>query len=116
MLKSSFSRNLRLNNNNQYQAVYQERKRVVTPNLIFYIKPNTLSHPRLGLSIPKRYVRNAVDRNRIKRISKEFFRFRQQKLAGFDVVMVAKKGIENTALFECLGQQWDYFLNSFEKL
>ena len=116
---SSFPPVLRLRTSGQYQAVYQEKKKWVTANLIFYIKNNTLSHPRLGLGVSKRIVRRAVDRNRIKRINREHFRFRQEKLVGLDIVVVTKKGIGDIAdkeIFECLGQQWDYFLSACKKL
>jgi len=114
----SFPRKLRLSKGDQYQAVYQEKKKWVTHSLIFYIKNNELNHPRLGLGIPKRTIRSAVGRNRVKRINREHLRFRQEKLVGFDVVIVTKKEIndvKDNELFECLGQQWDFFLNSFKK-
>lgn len=116
---SSFPRKLRLSKSDQYRAVYQEKKKWVTRSLIFYIKSNELNHPRLGLGIPKRTVRSAVNRNRVKRINREHFRFRQDKLVGLDIVVVTRKeinDIKDDELFECLGQQWNYFLNSFKKL
>lgn len=116
---SSFPRKFRLSKSDQYQAVYQEKKKWVTRSLIFYIKRNKLNHLRLGLSVPKRTIRSAVGRNRVKRINREHLRFRQEKLVGFDIVVVTKKeinGIKYDELFECLGQQWDYFLNYFRKL
>ena len=114
----SFSRKLRLSKIEQYKAVYQEKKKWVTKSLIFYIKSNELNHPRLGLGVSKRTIRSAVDRNRVKRINREHLRFRQEKLLGFDIVVVTKKEIKvikDNELFECLGQQWDFFLNSLKK-
>lgn len=119
MPNARFSRNLRLSKNDQYQVVYQEKKKWVVSSLIFYIKKNTLDYPRLGLSVSKKMVRNAVDRNKIKRINREHFRFRQEKLAGFDIIVVARKEIRsilNKGLFGCLGDQWNCFLDIFEKL
>lgn len=109
----SLPRDLRLSQNDQYQAVYQEKKKRVTKSLVFYFKNNRLDYPRLGLKVSKRTVKHAVHRNRIKRINREHFRFRQEKLMGFDIVVVIRKEIKHLAdkeLFECLGQQWDTFL------
>lgn len=115
----SYSKDLRLSKSIQYQAVYQEKKKLVTTSLIFYIKKNALNHPRLGLSVSKRYIKRAVNRNRIKRINREHFRFNKNKLDSFDIVVVAKKGIEEISdkeLFDKLGRQWNYFINVFKKL
>jgi len=45
---------------------------------------------RLGLIIPKRYLKRAVDRNRAKRELREAFRLRQADLVGLDLVMRLK--------------------------
>ena len=114
----SFCRKLRLSKSHQYQAVYQQKKRWVTKNLVFYIKSNKLNHPRLGLGVSKRTIRSAVARNRVKRINREHLRFRQKKLVGFDIVIVTRKEIKDVKdkeLFECLGQQWDFFVNALKK-
>lgn len=56
-------------------------------------KLNGLDYARLGLAISKRNVRTAVKRNRIKRLARECFRKYQDRLTGFDVVVVSRKGI-----------------------
>jgi len=47
--------------------------------------------PRLGIVVAKRYVRLAVERNKLKRVIRESFRHQQKQLAGLDVVVVVKK-------------------------
>ena len=99
--------------------MYQERKKWVISSLIFYIKKNTLDYPRLGLSVSKKIIKNAADRNKIKRINRELFRYRQEKLIGFDIVVVARKEVGcvlDKGLFRYLGDQWNCFLDIFEKL
>lgn len=50
-------------------------------------KPNGLNYPRLGLVVPKRLLPRAVDRNRAKRILREWFRRNQASLIGQDLLV-----------------------------
>jgi len=45
-----------------------------TKHLSFYKKANDLDISRIGLAIPKKNAKRAVDRNRIKRLIREIFR------------------------------------------
>ena len=49
--------------------------------------PNGLDYPRLGLVIPKSHLPCAVDRNRAKRLLREWFRRNQARLGGCDLVV-----------------------------
>jgi ribonuclease P protein component len=51
------------------------------------IKPNGLNFSRLGLIVPKRYLPRAVDRNRARRVIREWFRRKQAQLCGQDVLV-----------------------------
>lgn len=53
---------------------------------------NGLNHARLGLAIAKKQLRRAVDRNRVKRVSRESFRMAQEQLSGMDVVVLCRSG------------------------
>ena len=50
-------------------------------------------HPRLGLVVTRR-LGKAVQRNRVKRLLREFFRRHQTGLPAFDLVIMAKKGAQ----------------------
>ena len=54
---------------------------------------NGLSQGRLGFVLPKRRLRLAVARNRVKRIIRESFRHHQATLAGLDIVVMARDGL-----------------------
>ena len=54
--------------------------------------PNGLDHPRLGLVISKKNVRRAVDRNRLKRLTRESVRLQQDALPAVDIVLLARRG------------------------
>jgi len=52
---------------------------------------NGLTRARLGIAVPKKQVRLAVKRNRLKRRAREFFRHQKPKLAGFDTLVIVRK-------------------------
>ena len=51
------------------------------------VRPNGLAYSRLGLIVPKRLLRRAVDRNRTKRLFREWFRRNQARLGGQDMLL-----------------------------
>jgi ribonuclease P protein component len=48
--------------------------------------PNALDHARLGMIVPKKVLSRAVDRNRLKRLLREWFRLHQCQLTGLDII------------------------------
>lgn len=88
----SFDKQLRLLNAGQYQAVFNKvRWKVSTKEFLLLCRPNELPYPRLGIIVAKKHVRLAVQRNRIKRLSRNCFRLNQQRLSGIDIIVLAKK-------------------------
>lgn len=70
---------------------------------------NQQTYPRLGLAIAKKHIRQAVDRNRIKRLIRESFRHNQVLLSGLDIVVLARKGVDNTSneiITDALTKHW----------
>ena len=97
MVKLAFPRELRLLTPSQFTFVFQQPQRAGTPQ------------PRIGLTVAKKNVRRAHERNRIKRLTRESFRLRQHELPAMDFVVVAKKGVadlDNRALSEALEKLW----------
>ncbi|HFQ14238.1 MAG TPA: ribonuclease P protein component [Gammaproteobacteria bacterium] len=81
-------------------------------------RANGLAHARLGIAAPKRQLKRAVDRNRIKRIIRESFRRRQAQLRGLDVVVLVRHGVlalDNAALFRRLDKLWNSLSKKCEK-
>jgi ribonuclease P protein component len=109
-MKYSFSRNLRLISTVQFKQVFSKAKRVTTQfGTIFYCY-NNLNHPRLGVIVPKRNVKLANKRNRLKRIIRECFRLRQQQLATIDIIFLMNKEATNIVdqdLWNYLEKSWD---------
>ncbi len=109
MKKLAFSRELRLLAPAQFKAVFENPLRASTPQLTLLACANTLSQPRLGLTVAKKHLKRAHDRNRIKRIVRESFRLKQHELPSCDFVFVAKAGIgklDNPTLFATLEKLW----------
>ncbi|OOS00918.1 ribonuclease P protein component [Haemophilus paracuniculus] len=109
MNKQTFSRELRLLVPVQFKAVFENPFRASTPELTLLARANQLEHPRLGLTVAKKHLKRAHDRNRIKRIVRESFRLKQHELPNFDFVFVAKGGIgklDNATLFAILEKLW----------
>ncbi len=48
--------------------------------------PKGLVYARLGMIVPKKVIRTAVGRNRVKRLLREWFRLGQGDIAGLDVI------------------------------
>lgn len=109
MVKLAFPRELRLLTPTHFTFVFQQPLRVGTPQITILGRLNKLGHPRIGLTVAKKHVKRAHERNRIKRLTRESFRQRQHELPAMDFVVVAKKGIadlDNCALTETLEKLW----------
>lgn len=108
-MKYVFPSELRLKNKQQFKKIFHDAKRLTGNYFTVFLKANALNHPRLAIIITKRSVRNAVDRNRLRRIIKESFRLHQYVVSGYDVLIIASKDINqltNKELTQCLAKQW----------
>ncbi|MBA4392333.1 MAG: ribonuclease P protein component [Desulfobacca sp.] len=67
-------------------------KKMVFLHFLVFIKPNNLDKTRLGLTVGKNRG-GAVQRNRIKRLLREFFRRSKEKFPpSRDIIIIALKG------------------------
>ena len=74
-----------------FERVTRDGRRVVTPLFLVFILARTDGHgPRLGITVTRK-VGNAVRRNRIKRLVREWFRQRCAELPCCDVVVIARR-------------------------
>ncbi|MGL4455342.1 MAG: ribonuclease P protein component [Plesiomonas sp.] len=109
MVKLAFPRELRLLTPAQFSVVFQQPQRAGSPQLTILARANNLDHARLGLTVAKKHLKRAHDRNRIKRLVRESFRLNQHELPSVDFVVIAKKGIgelSNHELTELLSKLW----------
>jgi ribonuclease P protein component len=83
--------------------------RAAHKNLLLLARYNALPCHRLGLVIAKKHVKLAAQRNRIKRVSRDFFRHCPDEERNLDVIILARQGVDqldNCELSSILRQQW----------
>lgn len=88
----AFPKQLRLRESREFQRVSQGGTRRHSPSFIVVVLFRSNSLTRLGLTVSRK-VGGAVQRNRIKRLVREFFRIHCGQLpTGVDISIIAKKG------------------------
>lgn len=119
-LNASFTKSKRLLNAQDYSRVFDGAEaKASSRHLLLLAKKNDKPGHRLGLVIAKKNVRLAVQRNRIKRVAREFFRSLPCSEHSMDVVLLTRKGIDqldNAELCSILRQQWQKLESQTSKL
>jgi len=117
--KFPFNKKLRLLLASEFTRVFQSAEfKISSPQLLILASTNQLDHPRLGLVIAKKNVRLAVQRNRIKRHTRETFRLKQHKMPNIDAIVLARRGIDNLSDEQqaaLLDQQWHRLIKRVNK-
>ena len=87
----SFSKIEKLLNREEFVNLNRSGRRRHTGHFVLIFKENGLSFARLGITVSKK-IGNAVQRNRVKRLIREFFRLHRDLFPkGFDIVIAAKR-------------------------
>lgn len=93
MKAHAFGKEEKILKKRDYTRVYEQGKRIYSRRFTIIVSPNPDGRTRLGTTVSKK-TGNAVQRNRIKRLLREFFRLNKSRLpASLDIVIIAKRGI-----------------------
>jgi len=83
----------RIKHKNDFASAYKLGSRARCPLYTVVVRPNGTAHTRLGLSVGRVAYRDAVDRNRARRLLREAFRLARPALpAGLDVILIGVAG------------------------
>ena len=92
---ADFQKSKRLLNSEQYRGVLRQGKKLFNPLFLLFILPNNQMQSRLGITVSKKVSKRAVDRNRIKRQVREYFRLNKVFVSNCDVVLIANPAAAN---------------------
>ena len=91
MKKQGFSQQERMLKRPDFLECFARGRKKNSANFIIFYQDRRIDHPRIGITVSKK-VGNAVRRNRIKRLLREFFRLHKALfLPGLDYSIVVKK-------------------------
>ena len=108
----SFTNRERLHTASQFQRVFKQANKSTSESFIMLFRKNNVGFPRIGIVVAKRKVKQAVDRNLIKRIIKESFRLSKAKLPPYDFIVILKKPVANIQR-DSLRKELNIFWQSF---
>ncbi|MDO6619084.1 MULTISPECIES: ribonuclease P protein component [unclassified Shewanella] len=109
MTSYAFTRELRLLTPAQFKSVFSNPIKASSAEITLLAIPNSEQHPRIGLTVAKRFVKNASDRNRIKRVIRTNFRLHQHDIPDLDIVVLVRNGVvdmENADLHKLIEKLW----------
>ncbi len=93
----------------QFKSVFSNPIKASSAEITLLAIPNSEQHPRLGLTVAKRYVKRANQRTRIKRGIRDSFRLNQHNIPHLDIVVLVRNGVmemENAELNKLIEKLW----------
>lgn len=109
---ASYPRTCRLTRPSEFQRVFERglHRRVQVQGLFARVRESSSSEARLGFALSKRSLKHAVDRNRVKRLTRESFRLHRDYLPRVDIVIISQSEVaqlSNAAILQQLVILWE---------
>ncbi|MDD5712814.1 MAG: ribonuclease P protein component [Smithellaceae bacterium] len=102
MEKKTFGKHEKIRKRKEYKAIYEQGERGYSRNFTYITCTNPSGTRRLGITVSRK-VGNAVRRNRIKRLLREFFRLNKAQLQeAQDIVIIARRNMPHLGYHDVL--------------
>jgi len=88
-----FQQERRLLKAGDFRNVFDMAFKVNNKAFTLLARKNQIKHSRLGLVIAKKNLKLAVQRNRVKRLLREHFRYNSESFANYDLVVLTRREI-----------------------
>ena len=106
---ASFGKSEKLLLKSDFSAVFNAPSgRYTTNPFRMLYRENHLGLSRIGIVIPKKFVRLATSRNRYKRLIREQFRRVKKCLPNVDIVVLLNRNVSEKELMEACDQTWKF--------
>ena len=112
-----FQKEQKLTEAKEFRFLFLHAKRYNSFSFCFHVLKNNKTVARLGVVVAKRNQKLATNRNSNKRLVRESFRYNQERVAGLDLIVVAKRGIAQKTKQELqreLDAMWNKISNVYQ--
>jgi ribonuclease P protein component len=118
--ENTLRKEARLTKTANFQQVFKHAKKFRYQGMSMFVRKNELTWSRLGICIPKKQVPQANQRNRIRRVIREYFRIRKNELiTPIDMVFCAYRAVNelnNLEIRACLDFLWQKLIVFYKKV
>ncbi len=108
-LDLSFKKHNRLLSRSNYTRLSSNKNSVAGRSFVVVWARNQLDEPRLGITASKK-TGNAVTRNRLKRLIREFFRHNKLMVTGTDLNVIVRHKAATTPVTEAIDELHNAFI------
>lgn len=96
-VRRSFTLADRVRKRSEYRRIYEHGRKISSKRFTLFYLENGLDRARMGVTITRR-AGGAVQRNRAKRLLREWFRTNREDLPPMDLVVNAREGVHLASL------------------